>query len=461
MVGQGSQSNPTYSFQGDTDTGIWSSADGNIDIVTDGVPVLNINENQLITMGNSNGNGMPQVLDIYKEYNEGLTGSARTLLVRSDMNEAADSDLNLLNIQGAGGVALGNTANYTGVLRGIGASTNHRGTGTCDRIASITCNSNNTGGGTVVDMYGVRVVLENLGGSTTTNMYGYFVDDPVYAGGSVTNAYGLYISDMDDATVTNCFGVYQQGPTCPNMFEGRIEISPTVLSGDIRSLNVGHLYNDNSVVGSTRVAQVISSLNEPLDSAENYIGLQGSVGIDALSTVNYTGTLVGGVMGADNMGSGNINRLVGSQVRSQNNNVGSTVDFLISINSRADNSGIVLDMRGINIESPNYDVGSSTTDSYGLYIEPRADATVTNAYGVYQEGLGDQNVFMGSVGVGVSTNDANALLQVDSTTQGFLPPRMTTAQRTAIVGPAGLVVYDTDINKLYVYTTAWEQITSV
>jgi len=56
---------------------------------------------------------------------------------------------------------------------------------------------------------------------------------------------------------------------------------------------------------------------------------------------------------------------------------------------------------------------------------------------------------------------ASAILQADSTTKGFLPPRMTTGQRTGITSPAaGLIVYDTSFNKLYVFTTGWEQITS-
>lgn len=58
--------------------------------------------------------------------------------------------------------------------------------------------------------------------------------------------------------------------------------------------------------------------------------------------------------------------------------------------------------------------------------------------------------------------NASAVLQADSTTQGFLPPRMTTAQKVSIATPAaGLVVYDTDLAKLCVFTTAWETITSV
>jgi hypothetical protein len=68
-----------------------------------------------------------------------------------------------------------------------------------------------------------------------------------------------------------------------------------------------------------------------------------------------------------------------------------------------------------------------------------------------------------AIRVGTSiTIAASAILQADSTTKGFLPPRMTTTQKNAIATPAaGLVVYDTTLNKLCVYTTAWETITSL
>jgi hypothetical protein len=57
---------------------------------------------------------------------------------------------------------------------------------------------------------------------------------------------------------------------------------------------------------------------------------------------------------------------------------------------------------------------------------------------------------------------SSTLVQMRSTTQGFQPPTMTTAQKNAIGSPvAGLIVYDTTLNKLCVYTTAWETITSI
>jgi hypothetical protein len=58
---------------------------------------------------------------------------------------------------------------------------------------------------------------------------------------------------------------------------------------------------------------------------------------------------------------------------------------------------------------------------------------------------------------------SSALLEVKSTTKGFLPPRMTTTQKNAIASPAaGLIVYDSTLGKLCVRTaSAWETITSV
>lgn len=50
-----------------------------------------------------------------------------------------------------------------------------------------------------------------------------------------------------------------------------------------------------------------------------------------------------------------------------------------------------------------------------------------------------------NLGVGTATPDASAKLEVSSTTQGMLVPRMTATQRSSIASPAtGLLVYQTD-----------------
>jgi uncharacterized protein (TIGR02145 family) len=56
------------------------------------------------------------------------------------------------------------------------------------------------------------------------------------------------------------------------------------------------------------------------------------------------------------------------------------------------------------------------------------------------------------VGIGTTTPDASAAFEIQSTDKGFLPPRMTTAQRDAISNLAeGLTIYNTDVKCLDTY----------
>ena len=70
------------------------------------------------------------------------------------------------------------------------------------------------------------------------------------------------------------------------------------------------------------------------------------------------------------------------------------------------------------------------------------------------------------IGIGTSSPDASARLQVDANAstnaKGFLPPRVTATERTGVVSPAtGLIVYQTDGTKGFYYYdgTAWNLLT--
>jgi hypothetical protein len=69
----------------------------------------------------------------------------------------------------------------------------------------------------------------------------------------------------------------------------------------------------------------------------------------------------------------------------------------------------------------------------------------------------------GSIGLGTASPNASAVLDAQSTTQGVRFPNMTTVQKNAIGTPAaGLVVFDTTLSKLCVYSgAAWQTITSI
>ncbi|MFE3869863.1 hypothetical protein ACFX5F_01335 [Flavobacterium sp. ZS1P70] len=68
------------------------------------------------------------------------------------------------------------------------------------------------------------------------------------------------------------------------------------------------------------------------------------------------------------------------------------------------------------------------------------------------------------VGIGTTTPNASSILDLTSSTQGLLMPRMTTVQRMAIVSPAdGLMVYDTNLKSFFHYDTSlstWDKLNS-
>jgi len=61
-----------------------------------------------------------------------------------------------------------------------------------------------------------------------------------------------------------------------------------------------------------------------------------------------------------------------------------------------------------------------------------------------------QKVFSQSVGMGTTAPHSSAALDISNTSKGVLMPRMTSAQRNAIVTPAAiLLVFDTDKGCLF------------
>jgi len=99
--------------------------------------------------------------------------------------------------------------------------------------------------------------------------------------------------------------------------------------------------------------------------------------------------------------------------------------------------------------------GGNTTQGIGLWIYG-GNNTTNNSYGNVVIAH-DGTIARGNVLIGTSTNVSSAIVNVSSTTKGFLPPRMTNTEMLAIATPsAGLIVYDTTNNKHYGYDgTTW------
>jgi hypothetical protein len=97
------------------------------------------------------------------------------------------------------------------------------------------------------------------------------------------------------------------------------------------------------------------------------------------------------------------------------------------------------------------------------YARIQADNTSSLQFGAGSTGAEKMRLdSSGNLGIGVTAN-ASAILDAQSTTKGVRMPNMTTTQKNAIASPAaGLMVFDTTLAKLCVYSgSAWQTITSI
>jgi hypothetical protein len=75
-----------------------------------------------------------------------------------------------------------------------------------------------------------------------------------------------------------------------------------------------------------------------------------------------------------------------------------------------------------------------------------AQDTYIQGYGTYLHYQQFRGLVINNSLGATTSSTPSALVEIQSTTQGFLPPRMTTTQKNAIASPAnGLIVYDTDL----------------
>lgn len=168
--------------------------------------------------------------------------------------------------------------------------------------------------------------------------------------------------------------------------------------------------------------------------------------------VNYTGTTISqGITGITGT----------SGVSASTTNYGTTI-----INTSPDQTVTLTGGTSIQITGtyPNFGInftGSTTGGTVSGDYLPLSGGTVTGGT-VFQSGLTANTFYSsGQVGVGTSNPNAAAIIEIASTTQGVLFPRMTKVQRDAITSvPIGLMLFVTDDNEgLYIYkTSGWVQI---
>lgn len=182
-----------------------------------------------------------------------------------------------------------------------------------------------------------------------------------------------------------------------------------------------------------------------------------AVGVSALNSVTLAGANVAiGYLSLSTQNTGYRNTAIGA---SSGANVTTGIQNVF-IGSRAGGS-VTTGSNNIHI---GYTAGSLglTTGSYNVIIGSNLSGITTTLSNniIIADGQGQQRINVvsnGSVGIGTGTIiSTSARFQIDSTTQGFLPPRMTGAQAEAISSPAaGLMVYANSGNGTTITSIGW------
>jgi hypothetical protein len=184
----------------------------------------------------------------------------------------------------------------------------------------------------------------------------------------------------------------------------------------------------------------------------------GNVALNA-NTTGASNTAVG-YFAMNNNRAGTNNTAVGLQslLDNQNGNANTSIGRNALLNTTASNNTAIGFQAG-SVGVPN------TTGENNIFLGYQS--TGVSASQSNRTWIGNSSTTTswlgGSLLIGTTTDVTSSICTLESTTKGFLPPRMTTTQKNAIASPAtGLVVYDTTLNKLCVRTaSAWETITSL
>ena len=326
------------------------------------------------------------------------------------------------------------------------------------------------GGDSLISVYDKGVTMTGKGG-TTGGSPNDLEDVVLYVENSTANAAGAAVVEINSDG--NNSGVWFSESDALKGFVGTIEghlyVNTNTAAGDlILRGNGAERMRIDADVGATKVTGPGGSTSFSIPATNTALLLENHTGSSATKCQ----------LDINSSGAG------GAQVRfftagTEYAGIVSTATDL-TLKTERGNDPIVLSPHGtggvgIGTGSPSNSVHIAGGTDMGLRIDNGTNKRILfadnsggggGAYLQMIDGSNAENVnlrayassyFKHGLTIGDSTLDGSALVELTSTSEGFLPPRMTTTQRDAISSPAeGLVVYNTSTKVLNFHNgTAW------
>jgi hypothetical protein len=278
--------------------------------------------------------------------------------------------------------------------------------------------------------------------------------------------------------------------TAANYLGGRLAIG-NVLANSIYALNVEGILNvsratgnpalsfNNSAAASSSIAYLEATASELHIYAHTGRNISFTSGAAASRTMTLTaagrlllGTTTESTFALDVNGTARVSGAVNLATSSGNVGIGVTGGVLkLDVQGNAADTTTVggVTVEQVTLFRPSNGVGgirsgfNTTTGHAYIWSSTSGGNLNFGTRSAPDNNVGMTLTFGGNLLVGTTADIASSKVTISSTTQGFLPPRMTTTQKNAIGTPAqGLMVFDTTLVKLCVYNgTTWETITSV
>ena len=387
---------------------------------------------------------------------------------------AAGNPVNTDNIS-IGGVFIGGGGSYAttastqyGIIVDVGANTGF----THDSYAAyITADSSNAG-----DNIGIYINTANAGAGT--HYIGQLLDGNEGAGKVLTSDASGYVSWQTAAGVlTNIYTasgtlggsrVVTMATNTINFSGGKVGVGVVPAGSDDFQVSGGTLLDALNI----NSAYFFPTTVAPANDGEALTYNAGTGGL-VFAATGGTGTVTSITPAADSGSgtaittSGTLTATGGGKITTSVTGTTTTLDWdgLVvqkdTVVVQSDTGGI--NFTGTAVTSVNTPGGSLPT--LEVTIDQGADTNIgtinltlagNRTLDLDGKSLGLLNVGLG-MAIGAATADASAILDLTSTTEGFLPPRMTTVQMNAVGSPAtGLMVYDTTTNQWMGYNgTSW------